>query len=296
MRGILSRCMARFKAFRTFIRFPLIRIVLASIAVVAAFVAAQKIAGLLPLERMGRALAAALICIPAVYGAYYAYVRFVEQRPLFELSRRDALKELGLGALIGMLLFTSTVGVLAALGVYQFTGLGSPANLIVPLMSALIAGVFEEVLFRGIVFRIIEGWVGTWLSMVVSAIIFGLIHLVNPHATLIGAIAIIFEAGILLAAAYLMTRRLWFPIGLHAAWNFTQGGVFGIAVSGVPAKGFLLGALTGPDWLSGGTFGAEASVVAIVMCLAVALGFISWARRSNRILYPWRAPAGRAAP
>jgi CAAX protease family protein len=285
--------MPRFKAF---IHFPLVRLFIAGLAVVLAFVAAQKALDFLPLDRMGRGIVGALLCIAATLGAYFAYVRFVERRPVFELSRRDALKELGLGALIGLLLFTSTIGVLAALGVYQFTAVGSPANLIVPFTSAITAAVFEEVLFRGILFRIIEQWVGTWLSMVVSAIIFGLIHLINPHATLIGAIAIIFEAGILLAAAYLMTRRLWFPIGLHAAWNFTQGGIFGIAVSGVPGKGFLLGALNGPEWLSGGEFGAEASVVAIVLCLAVAFGFISWARRAKRIQYPWRVPASRAVP
>jgi membrane protease YdiL (CAAX protease family) len=283
--------MARFKAF---IHFPLVRVFIAGLAVVLAFVAAQKTLDFLPLDCMGRGIVGALLCIAATFGAYFAYVRFIERRPFFEFSRRDALKELGLGALIGMLLFTSTIGVLAALGVYQFTAVGSPANLILPFTSAITAAVFEEVLFRGVLFRIIEQWVGTWLSMVVSAILFGLIHLVNPHATLIGAIAIIFEAGILLAAAYLMTRRLWFPIGLHAAWNFTQGGIFGIAVSGVPGKGFLLGSLNGPEWLSGGEFGAEASVVAIVLCLAVALGFISWARRANRIQYPWRGPASRA--
>jgi uncharacterized protein len=277
-----------------FIRFPLIRLVLAAVAVSLAFIAAQQIGSLLPLERMSQAVVGMVIVVAAVFAAYGAYVRLVERRPVAELSLRDALKELGLGVAIGTLLFTSTIGVLAALGIYQLAGVGSAANLIVPLTSAIMAGVFEEVLFRAIVFRIVEDWVGTWLSLLISAILFGLIHLFNPHATLIGAIAIIFEAGILLAAAYLMTRRLWFPIGIHTAWNFTQGGIFGVAVSGVPAKGFLLGTLSGPDWLAGGEFGAEASVVAILVCLCVALGFLGWARGANRIRYPWRGSASRA--
>ena len=280
--------------FRTFIRFPLVRLVIASVVVILAFAAAQQVSSILPLERLSKAVVGMLIGVAVVCTAYWAYVRLVETRPVMELSGRSALQELGLGVLIGALLFTSTIGVLTLLGVYQITGAGSAANLVVPLTSAVLAGVFEEILFRGIVFRIIEDWVGTWLSLLVSAILFGLIHLINPHATLIGAISIIFEAGILLAAAYLMTRRLWFPIGLHAAWNFTQGGIFGVAVSGVPAKGLLQGTLSGPDWLSGGTFGAEASVVAIVLCMSVALGFLAWARRANRIRYPWRGSASRA--
>jgi hypothetical protein len=94
---------------------------------------------------------------------------------------------------------------------------------------------------------------------------------------------------VLLAAAYAFTRRLWLPIGIHFAWNFTQGGVFGVAVSGNDIPGLLQGRLSGPVWLSGGAFGAEASVVAVVLCLAAGIFFIAKVVQQGQIVQPfWR--------
>ena len=81
--------------------------------------------------------------------------------------------------------------------------------------------------------------------------------MLNPEATWIAVLCIAVEAGVLLAAAYITTRRLWLPIGLHFAWNFTQGGIFGVPVSGFRVRGLLKSTLTGPELLSGGAFGAE---------------------------------------
>ena len=108
-----------------------------------------------------------------------------------------------------------------------------------------------------------------------------MIHLLNGHATLQGALCIIFEAGILLAAAFMLTRRLWLPMGMHFAWNFTQGGIFGVAVSGGATAGLFRGELSGPTWLSGGAFGAEGSVVALVLCASVGVGLLrmAWVRQ-----------------
>jgi hypothetical protein len=140
-----------------------------------------------------------------------------------------------------------------------------------------------------VIFRISEESLGTPLALALSAAIFGLIHLFNPHSTLWGAIAIILEAGIMLGAAYILTRRLWFPIGIHFAWNFTQGGIFGVAVSGSRSTGLLRGTLSGPDWLSGGEFGAEGSAPAIVLCATAGIVLLAIARRKNHFVQPfWR--------
>ena len=133
---------------------------------------------------------------------------------------------------------------------------------------------------RGIIFRITEESLGTWLALAISAVIFGLLHLVGPDSTLQGAVAIMVGPSVLLAGAYKVTGRLWFPIGIHAAWNFTQGGIFGVTISGHPGEGWLQGTLTGPGWLSGGSFGVEGSVVATLICLlAGVLCFASAARK-----------------
>ena len=100
----------------------------------------------------------------------------------------------------------------------------------------------EEIAFRGVLLRITEEALGTWLALALSAAVFGAIHIFNPDATVVGGVFIAIEAGIFIGTLYILTRRLWVPLGLHAAWNFTQGGIFGIPVSGSGASAGLLSA------------------------------------------------------
>ncbi len=115
---------------------------------------------------------------------------------------------------------------------------------------------------------------------------FGWLHLGNPHATLISTTAIGIEGGVMVAAVYIATRSLWWTIGVHVAWNFTQTSIFGIADSGHPGRGFLLSELNGPEWLTGGVFGVEASLVSVVVCAVVAIFFLARARRTHRFIAP----------
>jgi hypothetical protein len=112
---------------------------------------------------------------------------------------------------------------------------------------------------------------GSLTALVVSAAFFGLTHLGNAHATMTGAAAIALEAGILLGVCYMAVRNLWLPIGLHFGWNFTEGGIFGSAVSGNDFTGIFTTTTSGPDLLTGGAFGPEASIVAVAICGAAAL-------------------------
>jgi hypothetical protein len=101
--------------------------------------------------------------------------------------------------------------------------------------------------------------------------------------------AIAIEAGILFGLLYLVTRSLWVCMGLHAAWNFMQGTVYGIPVSGTPADGWLVSTRSGPDWLSGGVFGAEASVIALSLCSLASAALMVVALRRGLIAPPsWR--------
>jgi len=161
----------------------------------------------------------------------------------------------------------------------------------------LVPAFMEEILIRGIVFRITEDSLGTWLAMVISALLFGFLHILNSGATWFAAVCIAVEAGVLLAAAYVTTRRLWFPIGLHFAWNFTQGGIFGVAVSGITVHGLLKSTLTGPELISGGEFGAEASIFAVINRTAVAILLIVIAVQNGQIIRPfWSRRKPEAMP
>jgi uncharacterized protein len=228
--------------------------------------------------------AGALLLAAVVLAAYSAYVRVIERRAVAELSGNRAVSELGSGLALGALLFSVTIGIHAVVGVYHITGSNGWQTMLAILPASILSGVLEEVLIRGIVFRILEQWLGSWIALGISAAIFGALHLLNPGATLLNAAAISIEAGILLAAAYMVTRRLWLCIGTHIAWNFTQGGIFSVAVSGGQSKGLLQSRMVGPDWLTGGAFGAEASVVALGVCLAVGIALIALAVKRGNVV------------
>jgi uncharacterized protein len=234
------------------------------------------------LKRLG-----ALVLAAVALAGYSVYVRVIEKRVVTELSRRGAALELGAGLLLGALLISITVGILAALGVYQVTGRNEWQVMVPVLAAALVAGVLEELLIRGALFRILEYWLGSWIALALSAAIFGALHLFNPGATLFAGIAIAIEAGILLAAAYMLTQRLWLCIGMHIAWNFTQGGIYSVAVSGGGGKGLLQAKMTGSDWLTGGAFGAEASVVALIVCTAAGLILLALAVKRGNVIEPY---------
>lgn len=101
------------------------------------------------------------------------------------------------------------------------------------------------------------------------------VHIGQPGATLWYSIAIAIEAGLLLGAAYKWSGTLWLPIGIHWAWNYVQGDVFGVAVSGSDdAPTFFNTIMNGPDIITGGTFGAEASLIAVILGAALSALFI----------------------
>jgi membrane protease YdiL (CAAX protease family) len=272
---------------KRFLARPIVRLILGTLFIVLPIVLVQwAIHRLTHLQGSASAMAALLQALVAFVG-YGAYVRLIERRALSELPAKNAFPELAAGLVAGALLFGMTVGALALCGAFHVTGTEPLDVMWAPFFAAISAAVVEELLFRGVLFRIVESSVGSWLALALSAVVFGLLHLLNARASLQGAVAIMLESGILLAAAFMLTRHLWLPIGLHLGWNFTQGGVFGIAVSGTPTTGVLHGVLSGPTWLSGGIFGAEASLMAVVICLIAAAALLRVAvRRGNAVPVP----------
>ena len=235
----------------------------------------------------------------AIFGAplallgYWLLVHFVGGRPVIELGGRGAaLREFLVGLAIGALLMSAVIAVLALLGSYHVVDVGWSTGILAGLGAGVLAGFTEEILFRGILLRLIEGWVGTWWALAITSFLFGISHLGNAHATVFGAVAIALEAGILLGACYLLTRRLWLAIGVHAAWNFVQGGIFGSDISGIGSgRGLIEARFTGPDLLTGGVMGIEASVVAIIVCTAAGLAMLLAVRRRGLVVPPcWRRP------
>ena len=271
-------------------RSPFVRLPLALLLVVPVFVAQGAVWALE--DQLGRtpvALLSAFIACVLGIGAYALYTRWVERRPAREFGRTGALGELLSGLLLGAALFSFSVGMLALLGHYRITGTRELSVMVVPLCISIASGTIEEILMRGVLFRLLEESLGTWIALAISAATFGLLHLSNPGATLPAAVAIAFEAGLMLGAAYVLTRRLWLAIGIHAAWNFTQSGVFSVPVSGFPLKGFFIGETSGQAWLTGGAFGVEASLIAFAVCTAAGIALLVQAHRRGNFIAPhWR--------
>ena len=271
-----------------FLQFPTVRIFLGflilSIVLSITQIGTQALFGH---EAVWANLLSVFITVIAVGLTYYGFVRLIERRSVTELSLSSSIKELACGTVIGVVLFSATIGVLWLLGYYQVSGMNEWSDIFPWLVLAIISGFSEELIFRGLLFRVVEESLGSWLALAISALIFGLLHLANPNATLWGGIAIAIEAGVMLAAAYMYTRRLWLPIGIHFAWNFTQGAIFGVAVSGNEAKGLLQSTLSGPSLLSGGDFGAEASIFAVVICLAAGIYFLQKSSQQGKFIQPF---------
>jgi len=155
---------------------------------------------------------------------------------------------------------------------------GTPIGktLIVSAAIFVLAGAGEEALFRGYPLQTLTRAKLAWLGVLLTSVPFAVVHLANPNATVGFTFVNTAVAGIWLAVAYLRTRSLWLPLGLHWAWNWTQASLLGLPVSGISriAPAPLLHAMNaGPDWLTGGAYGIEGgaacTVVLIVSTLVV---------------------------
>ncbi|GAA1680058.1 type II CAAX endopeptidase family protein [Glycomyces endophyticus] len=221
--------------------------------------------------------------------AYRWVVGRTERRPVAELGRAGAVGRTSLGTLLGVVMFGFVIANIAFLGHYTVDGLGSPGGAIGLIGFMAVAAVTEELFFRGVLLRIVESRFGTWIALVFTSLLFGLTHLVNPNATLWGVIAIAIEAGGMLGAAYIATRNLWLPIGLHFGWNTAASSLFSTEVSGNGTpQGLLDAATSGPVAVSGGAFGPEGSLYAVALGALMTAVFLWIAKRRGNLVPPRR--------
>ena len=220
-----------------------------------------------------------LLVTALVLLVYIGFVRLTEKRPLNELSLARAPVEFGAGLMIGGWAVALTVGLLAATGSYRIVSFNPwSASVAAPMAEMLFVGVLEEIAFRALIFRIIQRSLGNWPALLISGVIFSLAHLGGGISAL--GLANTFMAGLMLSAAWMITGRLWLCAGIHAAWNYVLGSIFSIAVSGHPAKGWMVGSLSGPEWVTGGVYGLEGSVWTALVLSAVFVALYQWRQRA----------------
>jgi membrane protease YdiL (CAAX protease family) len=273
---------------RRIVDFPLVAMIIAIVLFIAASAAATLLGKLLPPMAANAAAAVkGAIAIALMLAVYKLVIVRLGERPRDDLLIAAAPRGLALGALTGFLLFCALVGIAALFDVYNIVGPGDTRELVKDLIGMTILAAFmEELLFRGILFRWIEAFAGSWAALVVTSALFGLAHIFNANATWMSSLAIMVEAGALLGGAYMLSRNLWVPMGLHAAWNFTQGFLFDVPVSGNDMHGLVQAKLSGPVLLSGGPFGLEASMIGVVLSIPLGAFLILLAVRRGHVVQP----------
>jgi membrane protease YdiL (CAAX protease family) len=248
----------------------------------------QQIPGIHSLNTNPRNLIKGIFVSFLTIGSYWLFYRKYESRIVTELSTKGMGKKLLAGIITGSGLQCLTILVVYLYGGFRVIAVNPASTLIIPFTVAFTVSILEEILLRGIVFRITEEKWGSVIALIISGLIFAGLHLVNPHVTLVSILCIT-VVGVLLGAAYMYYRNLWVPIAIHFAWNFTQNGIFGAITSGNEKTSSLLTTqITGSELLTGGQFGPEGSIQAVSLCLIAAIVIIRILYKQDKIIKPSR--------
>lgn len=265
----------KFSAWSSFWRFPIVWMVVGSIGIILlnAVMLTERVDGFIPFVLT---LAMGVLAILL----YKLTMTYMARRVTPEISRKRAGMEAALGVLTGTIFITGSVLMIMTMGGYSFQWadtVDTSSVLVSVIGSALGAAIVEELIFRGLAFQAIEKLGGQTLALAVTSLFFGVAHLGNTGATLWGAFAIALEAGVLLGAAFMWRRNLWFVMGLHFAWNTIEG-LLGFPVSGHTFDGLFTVKLHGPELLTGGEFGLEGSIVPVLIGLLISIPMLIWAK------------------
>ena len=274
------------------IQFPLVRIIIACLFLSPVFLLNKVfrivVTSSAPVDmRTYFAYAEAIIFFFIFLAAYSLYAKFIEKRKVFEISSKLSWKEFGKGFFISMVLVSAVVGLLAVIGNYRIADWNPDKKVLLDLfIKFMIGALLEEIIFRLIIFRLTEELLGTWIALIIQAVLFGFAHMANDNSTLFASFSVIIVGGIIYTGAFMYTRRIWLALGLHAGWNYFQSGIFGMPNSGTAYTGLIFPDIQGKEWITGGSWGIEASYIAILVVLIAGVYFIIKAKNANQIVLP----------
>lgn len=272
----------KLSAWSSFWRFPIVWMLVGAIGIVLIDTLFRQLT-----ERADGVISLALTLVMGLLAilVYKLTLTYLARRSTPEIARQRAGIEALLGVLTGTIFIAGSVFIIMALGGYSFQW-ASSASVGSVLMSsigaALGAAIVEELIFRGLVFQAIDRFGGKPLALAVTSLFFGIAHLGNTGATLWSSFAIALEAGVLLGAAFLWRRNLWFAMGLHFSWNAIEE-LLGIPVSGHSSAGLFTVEVNGTTLLTGGDFGLEGSIVPVVVSLLISIPMLIGAARYRRV-------------
>jgi len=212
----------------------------------------------------------------------------LDKRSLISLGLRfnvSAVKDLIFGWVLSAAMAAAFFLIMMSLGRLEITSFAwQTGDFIVPLLGYFIlhltVGWWEELFFRGYLFEKMKAGLGLTWAIVTSCLLYGLMHAANPNSTLLSS-GIIVVFGFLRIYGLLATRQLWLSMGMHMGWNFFQGPIFGFAASGHATVRLVEHQTNGADWLTGGKFGPEGSIVILPILAAGVIGMHLWAKSTR---------------
>jgi membrane protease YdiL (CAAX protease family) len=219
--------------------------------------------------------------LTAMIFAAFITLRWIDRRPISLLGLnllRGWKRDFGIGLIIGIGMISITLACLWAGGWMSMSlndlTLGLLGAISKAFLLFFVAALMEELMLRGYPLQAFIEGSRVWIAVILLSSIFSVMHFNNPDSTIPSSLNI-FLAGVLLSVCYLKTRSLWLPTGLHLGWNWMQASFWGMGVSGYHVKWSVFSAeAQGAEWISGGKFGAEASVFATVIISVVA--YLIW--------------------
>lgn len=240
----------------------------------------------------------------AVFGVSWGMLAWIDRRPLRAIGlglHERTLTELVQGIVLGAVMMGVIFVVTLVLGMSEFqlkplTLAQALSMTSFSLAEFTVVAIGEELLFRGYLFQTLAEGTSRLIAVIAFSLFFGFVHKSNPNATTFSLINIAI-AGVWLSAAYVKTRGLWLPIGLHFSWNFFQNHVFSFPVSGLQMSDTQLGVLRdrGPEWITGGAFGPEGGALATLVIVAGTV-LIWYAPMFKASPSAWMKPAAFAVP
>lgn len=272
---------------------PLVKFFIYAIGILVVYIGLGNLLPLVALQfdvPIRRLLINPILDLTTIFALYFSY-KFLwsklEDKPFSEFENKNMPKTIGSSVLVVFIFAAIIFGILYLNGNLTISQ-GDGFIVVLDLLFFSLATAFaEEILFRGILFRITEEKFGSIISMLFSAFLFGIAHLFNENATILSAISIGLEAGLALSALYMLTRNLWACIIAHATWNFLESNI-GVAVSGTPStKSFFKSTLSGDTLLTGGDFGVEFSIITVLLGIGIGLYLLYIAYKKNMIRPPF---------
>jgi membrane protease YdiL (CAAX protease family) len=229
-----------------------------------------------------------VIFISLLIYSYSLYTKYIENRKMLEFNLTKWYKESGIGILIGGGIVICLVLLFIMFGFYKVEQTNSPFIIITGIFRYGAGSFIEELIFTIIFFRLVEEFTGTVVSIIVTSLLFGFMHLGNDNATILSSLNTSL-GHIIILAPFILTRRIWMVWAVHFSWNFFQTAVFGMNNSGMAQDCFISPGISGAEWITGGMYGVEASYIALLIHIIIGVMILLQAIGSKQLVKAlWR--------